>query len=110
MTKKENFAQLRTIAIASNRQDLVDFIDHEVELITKKNSAPKKPTERQLENEKLKDVILDEILVADPMTATEIANALNVSTSRATAIITQLIEDNSVVRTVVKRKAYFSKA
>lgn len=113
MTKRENFNALRTLALGND--ELVAFIDHELELLDKKNKAPKKPTDKQLMNEKIKDTILDNVLVGEPMTATEIAHALGdyygeLSTQRVSAIISQLIEDNSLVRTVVKRKAYFSKA
>ena len=108
MTKKENFAELRSLALASNRTDLVAFIDHEVELLVKKNSAPKKPTAKQYENEALKDKILDILDGVERMTATEVANALEVSVSKASALLTQLREDNAITRTVDHRKAYFS--
>ena len=113
MTKRENFTELRTIAIANNRTDLVEFIDHEIELLNKKNNAPKNPTAKQLENEKLKDVILAE-MGDKPMTITEMQTNISalseLSNQRVSAIVKQLVEDNSLMRTVVKRKAYFAKA
>lgn len=112
MTKRENYTALLEIVTAENRADLVEFINHEIELLNKKNSSPKKPTAKQVENEKIKDEILS-ILTNGKMTVTEITTALNredVSPQRVSAIITQLKEDNSVVRTVEKRKAYFSLA
>ena len=42
------------------------------------------------------------------MTATAIGEKLGVSVNKAGALLSQLTEDNSVVREVVKRKAYFS--
>ena len=42
------------------------------------------------------------------MTATAIGEKLGVSVNKASALLSQLKEDNSVVREVVKRKAYFS--
>ena len=113
MTKRENYASIREIVEKLGRTDLVEFVDHEVELLNKKNNAPKKPTEKQVENEKLKDVILAE-MGDKSMTVTEmqtnISALTDLSNQRVTAIVRQLVEDNSLIRTVVKRKAYFTKA
>ena len=111
MTKRESYAKIREIV--KDNAELVAFIDHEVELLNKKNNAPKKPTEKQVENEKLKDVILAE-MGDKSMTVTEmqtnISALTDLSNQRVTAIVRQLVEDNSLIRTVVKRKAYFTKA
>ena len=111
MTKRESYAKIREIV--KDNAELVAFIDHEVELLNKKNNAPKKPTEKQVENEKLKDVILAE-MGDKTMTVTEmqtnISALADLSNQRVTAIVRQLVEDNSLIRTVVKRKAYFTKA
>ena len=111
MTKRENYAELRTLALAGARSDLVAFIDHEVELLDKKNKAPKKATRTQIENEGLKDRILDLLSgSAEPLTATAIGEVLGISVNKASALLKQLVEDNSVTRAVIKRKAYFSVA
>lgn len=111
MTKRENYAELRTLALAGARSDLVAFIDHEVELLDKKNKAPKKATRTQIENEGLKDRILDLLSGSpEPLTATAIGEVLGISVNKASALLTQLKEDNSVTREVIKRKAYFSVA
>lgn len=111
MTKRENYAELRTLALAGARSDLVAFIDHEVELLDKKNKAPKKATRTQIENEGLKDRILELLSGSvEPLTATAIGEVLGISVNKASALLTQLKEDNSVTRTVIKRKAYFSVA
>ena len=109
MTKRENYTELKALATASDRADLVAFIDHELELLDKKNKAPKKATKTQVENEGLKDKILGILASANaPMTATAIGEALGLSVNKTSALLTQLKEDNSVTREVVKRKAYFS--
>lgn len=111
MTKRENYAELRTLALAGARADLVAFIDHEVELLDKKNKAPKKATRTQIENEAIKDRILDLLNGSvEPLTASTIGEVLGISVNKASALLKQLIEDNSVTRTVIKRKAYFSVA
>ena len=113
MTKRENYTSIREIVEKLGRTDLVEFVDHEVELLNKKNNAPKNPTAKQLENEKLKDIILAEI-GETPMTITEMQTNISalseLSNQRVSAIVKQLVEDNSLVRTVKQRKAYFAKA
>ena len=110
-TKREYFTELKGIVSANS--ELVAFIDHELELLDKKNSAPKNPTAKQVENEKFKDIILN-AMTDKAMTVSEIQKDIlaeyELSNQRVSAIVTQLVEDNSLVRTVVKRKAYFTKA
>ena len=38
LIKKDYFYMLREIVVSMERQDLVDFIDHEIELLNKKSS------------------------------------------------------------------------
>ena len=108
-TKREYFSELKTI-VADNA-DLVAFINHELELLDKKNAAPKAPTAKQIENEHIKNFILAHL--TDPMTVSEMLKGFlsewetELSNQRVSAILTQLVEDNSIVRTVIKRKAYF---
>lgn len=108
-TKREYFSELKTLV--ADKPELVAFIDHELELLTKKNSGPKSPTAKQMENERIKDAIL--AVIESPMTVSDIQTALlpthDVSNQRITALVTQLVEDNSLVRTVIKRKAFYAK-
>lgn len=114
MTKRENFAELRKLAVASKNEELVAFIDHEVELLNKKNSYKStKPTKTQRENEDLK-VVLVGAMTAEPMTISDIQDADatlgELSNQKISALLTQLIEAGKVVKTVEKRKAYFALA
>ena len=107
MTKKEMFSKIATVCSAD--AEIVEFCNHEIALLVKKNSYKStKPTKTQIENEGLKDAILNAL--DKPMTATEIGSAVGISVNKAAALLSQLKEDNSIVREVVKRKAYFSKA
>ena len=107
MTKKEMFSKIATVCSAD--AEIVEFCNHEIALLVKKNSYKStKPTKTQIENEDLKDAILN--ILDKPMTATEIGSAVGISVNKASALLKQLHEDNSIVREVVKRKAYFSKA
>lgn len=112
-TKKEMFARIREVV--KDNAEMVAFIDHEVELLVKKNSAERKPTANQLENEKIKDYLLSNMVKGKEYTATQLIKEVlanttwsELSVSRITAIVTQLVEDNSLVRDYKKRVAYFS--
>ena len=112
-TKREYFEGLK--ANYNLTDDEIAFIDHELELLVKKNSAERKPTANQLENEKIKDYLLKNMATGTEYTATEIIKTVlantewkELSVSRITAILSQLVEDNSLVRDYKKRKALFS--
>ena len=109
MTKREVItAMLNDLAINSN-PDYKAYLENELALVIKKNTyKSSKPTKAQIENEALKDEILK--VLDKPMTATEIGSAVGISVNKASALLTQLKDDNSVTREVIKRKAYFSKA
>lgn len=79
----------------------------------KKNSAEKKPTATQVENEGIKNIIL-ETLGEKSMTISEIqkANAElgERSNQKISALLKQMIDNGSIVREEIKRKAYFKRA
>lgn len=112
MTKREYFAELRKI-VADN-ESLVAFIDHEVELLDKKNLAPRKPTAKQLDNETYKASILEYLAsVGEPVTIGDIQKGCfgdELTNQRVTALVTALKGDGKVVRSVSGRKAVFSLA
>lgn len=109
MTKRENITAMLNDSHVRAHADWVSYLENELVLLDRKNKASKKPTKTQVANEELKDRILDLLKgSAEPLTATNIATALDVSVNKASAMLTQLREDNSVTREVVKRKAYFT--
>lgn len=110
ITKRERFMELKEIV--SDRTDLVDFINHEIELLNKKANT-KTPSKTQIENESIKDVIVKTLIdLAKPVTITEIqekdSTLATLSNQKISALLTQLVKDNKVVRTVDKKKAYFT--
>ena len=112
MTKRETITAMLNDSYITSNADFKAYLENELNLVIKKNTyKSSKPTKTQVENEKLKDAMLEVISNADNgLTATEIADAIGVSVNKASALLTQLREDNSVVREVIKRKAYFTKA
>ena len=88
----------------------VEFLEHEIELLDKKNSS-RKPTKAQSENENIKSNILDFMEQGKPYTITEIQKGLGLESNQKTsAIVRQLKEAELVIRTLEKGKAYFTKA
>lgn len=111
MTKREMFEQIK--ANYTLNADEVAFIDHELELLAKKNSAEKKPTAVQVANEGIKAEILEGMEVGKKYTITDLMKSVpacaELSNQRVSALVRQLVTDGSVERTEEKRKAYFSK-
>ena len=102
-TKKEMFNIIR--AGMADNAEVVAFCDHELELLAKKNSAERKPTVNQLDNAKIKKIIVDGMESGKGYTVTEIIKTILVGTewheltcSRCTAIVTQLTVSFSLVR------------
>ena len=77
--------------------------------LIKRNSADRKPTKAQRENETLKGDILSWLESCEGgQTATAIAEHFGISNQKASALLTAMVKAGSLVRTVEKRKAYFS--
>ena len=108
MTKREMFEQIK-----SHLTDPAEiaFVEHELELLAKKNASEKKPTAQQVANEGLKSTILD-VLTENGglMTITDIQKSsvelAELSNQRISAIVRQMV-GISVERVEDKRKAYF---
>jgi hypothetical protein len=117
ITKREMFAMVREIVIANggeNTELLTNFIDHEVELLTKKNTGEKKPTANQIANEAIKANILAEMEIDKMYTCSDIVKNIEVcnglTTQKVSPLMNQLAEAGYVVKTIDKRKTYFSLA
>ena len=89
------------------------FVEHELELLAKKNSSEKKPTAQQVVNEGIKAAIVAGMTPNRLYTITEIQKEIpecaELSNQRVSALIRQMV-GNEIVRTEDKRKAYFSLA
>ena len=110
MTKRESYAKIREII--KDNAELVAFVDHEVELLDKKNSTKSnKPTQKQKDNEVLKETILTAMATDKAYTVSEICELIGVdSNQKVSAMITALKNDGKVIRAYEKRVARFTKA
>ena len=111
ITKKDYFNAIRAIVI--DNQELVDFIDRELELLNRKSSSKRKPTERQVENEGSKNLILETLMKNDtlmsiPELTDSIPELAGLKTQRISALLIALRKEKKVKRTYVKKVAYFS--
>ena len=109
VTKRERFEQIK--ALVADHPELVDFCEHELELLAKKNSAEKKPTANQVANVGIKNEVVTVLTNANaPMTVTDIQKSMtgDLSNQKISALLRQLVADGVVVRTEDKRKAFFA--
>lgn len=115
-TKRDRFNALLAIPAVAENAELVEFINHEIELLDKKNTAERKPTAKQVENAGFKADILawmepdTKYLSADVAKGVPSIIAAGISPNRVTAMLTQLVNDGAVIRTEDKRKSYYSLA
>lgn len=112
MTKKTNAQKYQEVidlakANAPITEELIEFLQDRMEKDLNRN-ANRKPTARQLENEKSKDKIVEYLTNTEPKTATEIMKELNFDTSqKVTALLKQLTDENRIIRGEEKGKALF---
>ena len=115
-TKRDNFNALLSIEAVQNDPALVEFIEHEIALLDKKNSAERKPTPNQVENMGFKADILAWMepsigyACADVVKGVPSIVEAGLTVNRVTAMLTQLVNSGALVRTEDKRKNYYSLA
>ena len=111
MTKKDMFkAIMDNYNLTANE---VEFLEHEIELLDKKNSN-RKPTKAQSENEGIKTSIIEGMVEGKAYTITEMIKSIpaisGFTNQKVSALVRQLKDDGLVIRTLEKDKAYFTKA
>ena len=90
------------------------FVEHELELLAKKNASDRKPTAQQVANEGIKAAIIAGMTPNRLYTVTEIQKEIpecaGMSNQKVSALVRQLKDAGLVVKTEDKRKSYFSLA
>lgn len=114
MTKREYFNVLLSLNEVKANSELVDFINHELELLSKKNASEKKLTPTQKENLTIQEAILNYMETNVLYTITDllknVPECAGMSNQRVSAIVRIMREEKKVERIEEKRKAYFRKA
>lgn len=117
LTKKENFGRIIEVLKANDREDLVEVVQHEIDLIDKKANSGKM-TKTQTANEEIKNFMVTELArIGKPVSitglmaeSTELAEKVGNSNQKLSALMTQLKNAGVVVRTQDKKTALFSLA
>ena len=118
LTKKDYFEMIK--GVCADRADIVDFCNHEIELLSRKNSKSG-ATKTQKENEIVANMLIEELAkVGKPITITDLMNTSeiikgytlengnNLTNQKISAIFKQLVESQKIVKIVDKKKSYFS--
>ena len=117
ITKKERLMELINLVNASeveSKSEMVAFLEHEIELLERKSSSSAK-TKTQQEHEKIMALIVEELRkVGKPVTITELMKESVVmaeySNQKLSSLLKKLTEAENpvVVKTIEKKKSYFS--
>lgn len=112
ITKKERFMELREIAQVMENEELVKFIDHEIELLNKKSASKSKADVAKAElNTELSTVIAEVLTNGKKMTATEIMKSNEVlaqyTVQKITSLLKTMVENGSIAKATEKGKSLF---
>ena len=112
LTKKEVFSKMLEVEAIVSNEMFVDFINHELELLNRKSSKSTQ-TKTQIENENIKNTIVESLKkVAKAVTISELqeldSEMANYSNQKLSALLKKLVAEKRVVKTIDKKKSYFS--
>lgn len=120
ITKRESFTEIKEILEKHGHTRLADVMEHELELLVKKNSADRKPTATQVANEGLKSAILEFMEEDTKYTITDLIKSVpeleGLTNQKVSSIVKQMyadekkgqkVEDFPLIRVEEKRKAFF---
>lgn len=112
ITKREKFEMLLNVAEVKGNEMLVEFINHEIELLARKNGSEKKPTAQQQANAQIQQAILNGMEVGKRYTITDLIKSIpecaELTNQRVSALVRQLMP-TYIERVEEKKKAYFVK-
>lgn len=118
MTKKEMFAMVINVVSETeveNKEEMLKFLNHEVELLEKK-SGKSGETKTQKENKILMEQLVEALgEMEKPVTISEFQSkstheVATLSNQKLSSLLKKLVEEENprVVKTVEKKKSYFS--
>lgn len=118
LVKRDYFEMIK--GLLADREDIVNFCNHEIELLNKKSSKTG-TTKTQVENSKVAEMLVAELAkIAKPITITDLMNASStiknfrlengnpLSNQKISAIFKQLVDNKTLVKVIDKKKSYFS--
>ena len=116
LTKMNKFEMVMEILVNGefdNKDLLIEFVQHEMNLLAKKNSTGtvRKPSKTQLENEKYVAMIEEILLDKTPRTISDIQAENEIfaemTNQKMSALLKKLVDSQKVVKFVEKKKTYF---
>lgn len=115
VTKKERFEMIKEIVLNANVEDkneMIEFINREIELLNKKRTSGSK-TAKQKENDELAEKLYEVLAeIGRPVTVSELQKENDefgaLSNQKVSALMKMLKSAGRVVRVDDKKKAYFS--
>ena len=116
LTKMNKFEMVMEILVNGefdNKDLLIEFVQHEMDLLAKKNSTGtvRKPTKTQIENEKYVAMIEEILLDKAPRTISDIQAENEIlaemTNQKMSALLKKLVDSQKVVKFVEKKKTYF---
>lgn len=100
MTKREFFNEVIAVIDGTSEVDVLElkeFAKAEIVKLDERNaSRSSKPTKAQIENEPIKEKILEVLSTGERMVASAIAERLEISTQKASALCRQLVESKQL--------------
>jgi hypothetical protein len=117
ITKKERFEEIKSLI--ADRPELVEFIDHEIELIARKASKSAKPTPAQEDAMAIAEIIKDILVTVEDARGLTVGAMLKDERIKAyvrhngeppnSQVITAIVSKSAdFVRTVEKKTAYYA--
>lgn len=111
-TKRVFYNEIVELGKELGRTDLVEFANHEIELLDKKKSSDVK-SKNQIANEGIKEIIvntLQELGKFATISEIQSANAelSELSNQKISALLKQLVDSGAVKKQIDKKKAYFA--
>ena len=115
--KRDYFMEIREIV--KDNDELVKFVDHELELLARKNTGNTQ-TKVQKENQAVAEMLLEELAKAGRTTITDLMNTSEaiqnytlengnkLTNQKISAIFKQQVEAGNITKTVDKKKSYFA--
>lgn len=114
ITKVEMFTMIKALSEVQANSEMVDFINHEIELLNKKATS-KKATKTQEANLGIMETIKVALATCDePVTITALQSLdpslANLSNQKVSALVRKMVETGEVVKTIDKKKSTFALA
>ena len=116
LTKMNKFEMVMEILVNGefdNKDLLIEFVQHEMDLLAKKNSTGtvRKPSKTQQENAEYVAIIEEMLLDQTPRTISDIQAENEIfaemTNQKMSALLKKLVDSQKVIKFVEKKKTYF---